>query len=206
MPSDVERRSSERRWRAGNCEATIRDGNRASDVIARLRALYTRKEFRLEPLDLNAATQEVIALSLSDLQRNRVILKSELADGLPMVNGDRVQLQQVILNLVRNASDAMGLVDDRPRELLIRTEREEADRVRLSVKDVGLGFTPEAAAKLFQAFYTTKKDGMGIGLSISHSIIEAHQGRLWATPNDGPGATFQFTLPTEAKASATSAG
>ena len=113
---------------------------------------------------------------------------------------------KVILNLVRNASDAMGLVDDRPRELLIRTEREEADRVRLSVKDVGLGFTPEAAAKLFQAFYTTKKDGMGIGLSISHSIIEAHQGRLWATPNDGPGATFQFTLPTEAKASVTSAG
>src|SRR5262249_58164578 len=98
---------------------TLRDGSRASDVIARLRALYTNKEFTLEPLDLNAATQEVIALSLSDLQRNRVIVKSELADDLPLVNGDRVQLQQVILNLVRNASDAMRSVDDRPRELLI---------------------------------------------------------------------------------------
>src|SRR5215831_4968192 len=184
---------------------TIRDGNRASDVITRLRALYTKKEFTLEPLDLNAATQEVIALSLSDLQRNRVILQSELADGLPLVNGDRVQLQQVILNLVRNASDAMESVYDRPRELLIRTEREGLDRVRLSVKDMGHGFPPEAADKLFQAFYTSKKDGMGIGLHVSRSIIEAHNGRLWATSNDGPGATFQFTLPTEAKASATSA-
>jgi len=174
---------------------TIRDGNRASDVITRLRALYAKKEFALEPLDLNAATQEVIALSLSDLQRNRVILKSELANELPRVNGDRVQLQQVILNLVRNASDAMGSVDDRPRELLIRTEREGADRVRLSVKDVGLGFTPEAAEKLFQAFYTTKNDGMGIGLHVSHSIIEAHHGRLWASANDGPGSTFSFAIP-----------
>jgi signal transduction histidine kinase len=173
---------------------TIRDGNRASDVITRLRALYSKKEFTPEPLDLNQATREVIALSLSDLQRNRVILKSELADGLPLVTGDRVQLQQVILNLVRNASDAMGSVDDRPRELLIRTEQEGADRVRLSVKDVGVGFTPEAADKLFQAFYTTKNDGMGIGLHVSQSIIEAHHGRLWAIANDGPGATFSFVI------------
>jgi PAS domain S-box-containing protein len=173
---------------------TIRDGNRAADVITRLRALYTKKEFTLEPLDLNAAAQEVIALSSSDLQRNRVILKSELADGLPLVNGDRVQLQQVILNLVRNASDAMALVQDRPRELLIRTELDGAGRVRLSVKDVGHGFTPEAADKLFQAFYTTKTEGMGIGLHVSQSIIEAHHGRLWATANDGPGATFSFVI------------
>jgi len=177
----------------------VRAGNRASDVITRLRALYTNKEFTLEPLDLNAATQEVIALSLSDLQRNRVILKSELADGLPLVNGDRVQLQQVILNLVRNASDAMGLVDDRPRELLIRTEREGADRVCLRVKDVGHGLTPDAADKLFQAFYTTKTDGMGIGLHVSQSIIEGHHGRLWATANDGPGATFSFAIPCRAE-------
>jgi PAS domain S-box-containing protein len=174
---------------------TIRDGNRASDVITRLRAMYAKKEFTLEPLDLNAAAQEVIALSLSDLQRNQVVLKSELADGLPLVNGDRVQLQQVILNLLRNASDAMASVDDRPRELLIRTQQEEADRVRLSVKDVGLGFIPEAADKLFQAFYTTKNDGMGIGLHVSQSIIEAHHGRLWATANDGPGSTFSFSVP-----------
>ena len=182
----------------------IRDGNRASDVITRLRTLFSKKEFTLEPLDLNGATEEVIAMSLSDLQRNRVILRSELAQDLPPVIGDRVQLQQVILNLLRNASDAMIFVEDRPRELLIRTERDEGDQVRLTVTDVGAGLTTENADKLFEAFYTTKKDGMGIGLSVSRSIIEAHKGRLWATPNDGPGATFQFTLPTDAKASATS--
>ena len=173
---------------------TIRDGNRASAVIARLRALYTRKELALEPLDLNEATREVIALSLSDLRRNRVILRSELADDLPLVTGDRVQLQQVILNLVRNASDAMVGVDDRPRELLIKTEWVEGDQVRLSVRDAGVGFRPEAADKLFEAFYTTKDDGMGIGLSVSRSIIEAHQGHLRAKANDGPGATFSFSI------------
>jgi PAS domain S-box-containing protein len=182
----------------GAREATrriIRDGNRASDVIKRLRPLFSKKEFTLEPLDLNEATREVIALSLSDLQRNRVILRSELADDLPPVTGDRIQLQQVILNLLRNASDAMVSVDDRPRELLIKTERDEGDQVRLSVKDVGIGFTAEARDKLFEAFYTTKNDGMGIGLSVSRSIIERHQGRLWARPNEGPGATFSFALP-----------
>ncbi len=122
-------------------------------------------------------------------------LRSELADDLPRVTGDRVQLQQVILNLVRNASDAMVCVHDRPRELLIKTERDEGDRVRLSVIDAGVGFRPEAGDKLFEAFYTTKNDGMGIGLSVSRSIIEAHHGRLWARPNDGPGATFSFAIP-----------
>jgi PAS domain S-box-containing protein len=173
----------------------IRDGNRASDVITRLRALFSKKEFTLEPLDLNEATREVIALSLSDLQRDRVVLLSNLTENLPLVIGDRVQLQQVILNLLRNASDAMNIIEDRPRELLVRTERDEEDRVRLSVKDVGVGLGPEAADKLFEAFYTTKTDGMGIGLSVSRSIIERHQGRLWAEPNAGPGATFSFSLP-----------
>jgi nitrogen fixation/metabolism regulation signal transduction histidine kinase len=119
-----------------------------------------------------------------------VILRRDFAEDLPLVTGDRVQLQQVILNLLRNASDAMSAVDDRPRELLIRTERDEGDRVRLSVKDAGVGFTPQAADSLFKAFYTTKSDGMGIGLSISRSIIEAHHGRLWATTNNGSGATI----------------
>jgi signal transduction histidine kinase len=137
---------------------------------------------------------------LSDLRRNQVLVRSELADGLPLVNGDRVQLQQVILNLMRNAYEAMVSVENRPRELLIRTEPEEADCVRLSVKDVGHGFTPDAAAKLFQAFYTTKNNGMGIGLHVSQSIIEAHHGRLWATANDGPGATFSFAIPCRAMA------
>jgi PAS domain S-box-containing protein len=173
----------------------LRDGKRAADVISRLRALFSRKEFTPEPLDLNDATREVIALSLSDLRANRVMLRSELADDLPSVTGDRVQLQQVILNLVRNASDAMVSVEDRPRELLIQTERDETDRVRLSVMDAGVGFRPEVADKLFDAFYTTKNDGMGIGLSVSRSIIDAHHGRLWATANDGPGATFSFSIP-----------
>jgi len=173
----------------------IRDGNRASDVITRLRALFSKKDLTLEPLDLNEATREVIALSLSDLQRNRVVLLSDLAEDLPLVIGDRVPLQQVILNLVRNASDAMLGVEGRPKELLIKTARDESDRVRLSVIDAGVGFAPEAADKLFEAFHTTKTDGMGIGLSVSRSIIERHHGRLWAEANAGPGATFSFSVP-----------
>jgi signal transduction histidine kinase len=176
---------------------TIRDGNRASDVVTRLRALFSKKEFALESLDLNDATREVIALSLSDLQRQRVVLQSELADDLPKVTGDRVQLQQVILNLVRNATDAMIDVDDRPRQLLVRTERENDDRVRVRVRDSGIGVDRQAMDKLFDAFYTTKSGGMGIGLSVSRSIVERHHGRLWAEPNDGPGATFSFSIPLE---------
>jgi signal transduction histidine kinase len=137
----------------------------------------------------------VIALSLSELQRGRVILRSELAQDLPLVTGDRVQLQQVVLNLLRNASDAMSTIDDRPRDLLIRTEPDDNDRVRLSVSDVGIGFEPQVAGKVFEAFYTTKDEGMGIGLSVSRSIIERHHGRLWATPNNGPGVTFSFSIP-----------
>jgi C4-dicarboxylate-specific signal transduction histidine kinase len=176
-------------------QRTIRDGHRASDVITRLRALFSKKDTAIESVDLNEATQEVIALSLSELQRNRVILRPELAHDLPLVAGDRVQLQQVILNLVRNASDAMSGVDDRPRRLVIRTERDEGDHVRLSVQDVGAGFGPQRPDKLFEPFYTTKNGGMGIGLSVSRSIVESHHGRLWATPNDGPGATFSFSIP-----------
>ena len=174
---------------------TIRDGNRASDVIARLRVLFSKKESTLELLDLNEATRELIALSLSELQRNRVVLHSELADDLPHVTGDRIQLQQVILNLLRNASDAMVDVHDRPRHLVIKTERDGGDRVRVTVRDAGVGVDPQGMDKLFGAFYTTKSDGMGIGLSISRSIIERHHGRLWAEPNDGPGATFSFSIP-----------
>jgi signal transduction histidine kinase len=176
---------------------TIRDANRASEVITRLRALFSRKDTATESVDLNEATREVIALSLSGLQRNQVVVRAELAEDLPPVTGDRVQLEQVILNLLRNASDAMTTVDDRPRELLIRTERDEGDRVRLSVKDAGVGFQAQAADRLFEAFHTTKDDGMGIGLSVSRSIIETHHGRLWATLNDGPGATFSFSIPCE---------
>jgi C4-dicarboxylate-specific signal transduction histidine kinase len=174
---------------------TIRDGNRASDVITRLRALFSKGEFTLEPVDLNEATREVIALSSNELQRNRVILHSELAEDLSTITGDRIQLQQVILNLLRNASDAMAGVHDRPRHLLIKTEVEHGPRVRLTVRDAGVGLTPESLDSVFNAFYTTKSGGMGIGLFVSRSIVERHQGRLWAEPNDGPGATFALSVP-----------
>jgi len=174
---------------------TIRDGNRASEVIARLRALFTKKESTTEPVDLNEATREVIALSSSELQRSQVVIQSELADGLPNITGDRIQLQQVIANLLRNASEAMVGAHDRPRQLVIRTEREGDDRVRVTVRDTGVGLDQQAMDRLFDAFYTTKRDGMGIGLSVSRSIVERHNGRLWAEPNDGPGATFSFSIP-----------
>jgi C4-dicarboxylate-specific signal transduction histidine kinase len=180
---------------------TIRDANRASEVISRLRALFSRKEITLEPMDLNEAVREVIALSRSDLQRHRVVLQSELATDLPAITGDRVQLQQVILNLIRNASDAMAHVDDRPRQLAITTEREDGDRVRVSVRDAGVGIDRQTMDKLFDPFYTTKSGGMGIGLCVSRSIVERHHGDLRAEPNDGPGATFSFSIPLAANSS-----
>ena len=174
---------------------TIRDGNRASEVITRLRDLFKGKDLIVESVDLSEITREVIALTLSELQRNRVIPRPELDDKLPAVLADRVQLQQVILNLLRNASDAMANIEGRPRELLIKTEPDGDEHVRLTVKDVGVGFAPQEIDKLFEAFHTTKKEGMGIGLSVSRSIIERHHGRLSATLNDGPGATFSFSIP-----------
>jgi PAS domain S-box-containing protein len=178
----------------------IRDGHRAADVVTRLRAMFSNREFTLESLDLNEAIGEVIALSASDLQRNRIVFRSELANDLRMVTGDRIQLQQVILNLLRNASDAMVDVHDRPRELLIRTQREDDHRVRLTVRDSGQGLSPDNLDSLFDAFYTTKSGGMGIGLFVSRSIIERHQGRLWAERNAvAPGATFSFSIPCDGK-------
>ena len=178
---------------------TIRDGNRASEVITRLRALFSRRQATTEPVDLNEATKEVIALLLSRLQRDGVIVRCELAEDLPLVAGDRVQLQQVIMNLLQNASDAMIGLKDRSRQLLIQTQRDETDYVRLTVQDSGIGLDPQAASRLFDAFYTTKNGGMGIGLSVSRWIVENHQGRIWAQPNDGPGATFSFSIPPRAR-------
>jgi PAS domain S-box-containing protein len=178
---------------------TIRDGNRASDVITRLRALFSKKTPINDKVDLNEATREVVALLRSELQRSRVILRSELDDEIPSVTGDRVQLQQVILNLILNAADAMSSVSDRPRHLLIRTEQDRDKNVRLSVQDVGIGFKPQDEVRLFDAFYTAKNGGMGVGLSVSRSIIESHHGRLWAALNDGPGATFSFSIPRRAE-------
>jgi PAS domain S-box-containing protein len=178
-----------------SAERTIRDANRASEVIARLRALFKKTSSARESLNLNEATREVLALSVRELQRAQVMVRTELADDVPPVLGDRVQLQQVVLNLVLNAVESMSAVEDRPRQLVVRTERDEGDHVRLIVQDTGLGVDSQSSNRLFETFYTTKRDGMGVGLSISRSIIESHQGRLWAMPNDGPGATFAFSIP-----------
>src|SRR5262249_27657502 len=166
---------------------TIRDGTRAADVIVRLRALFTKRELTLEPLDLNDATREGIALSSNDLQRHRVMLELALARDLPIVSGPRVQLQQVILNLLRTATDAIADAHARPRRLAMRTMREGGDWVRLAIRDFGVGLPVQSKDSLFGAFFTTKRGGMGIGLFVSRSIIEQHQGRLWAEGNDGPG-------------------
>jgi PAS domain S-box-containing protein len=174
----------------------LRDANRASAVITRLRELFSKRDFTPESLDLNDAAREVIALSSNDLQRNSIVLRSELAADLPSVKADRIELQQVILNLLRNAADAMAEVHDRPRELHLMTGREEGDRVRMTVRDAGVGLTQQSLDSLFDAFYTTKGGGMGIGLFVSRSIIERHHGRLWAEPNaGGSGASFAFSLP-----------
>ncbi len=183
-------------------QRTIRDGQRASDVIKRLRALFAKQDVTTEFVDLNEAVREVLALTWSELQRGGVILRAELADALPPVMGDRVQLQQVVLNLLLNAAEAMKAVDDRPRELVIRSEGDGDDHVRLIVKDAGVGLAAQGANKLFEPFYTTKHGGMGMGLSISRSIIESHRGRLWATPNEGYGASFAFSLPLRAEVAA----
>jgi C4-dicarboxylate-specific signal transduction histidine kinase len=176
-------------------QRTIRDGNRAAEVIRRLRALFSERPEAREPVDLNDAVREVFALSSGELQRGRVALRMELADGLPPVVGDRVQLQQVVLNLALNATEAMSGVEGRARELTVVSAPDGDGGVRLSVRDAGVGVPPHGLEKLFGAFHTTKPTGMGVGLSISRSIIESHEGRLWAEPNDGLGATFAFTLP-----------
>jgi signal transduction histidine kinase len=157
--------------------------------------MFARKEPVNERIALNDAAQEVLALSSSELRDSGITVRTEFDLALPDVIGDRVQLQQVMLNLILNAADAMKETTDRPRDLAIFTIRENEREVRLSVRDSGPGIDPENAAKLFEAFYTTKSSGMGVGLSISRSIIESHEGRIWATPNAGPGTTFSFTIP-----------
>ena len=176
-------------------ERLLRDGTRAAEVIRRLRALFGKRETASELVDLNDAAKEVIALSLGDLQRNRVEVRTDFAERLPPVRGDRVQLQQVLLNLVRNASDAMKRVDNRPRQLLVSTSLPGDGNVHVSVRDAGEGFGSQPPERLFQSFYTTKADGMGIGLSVSRSIIEHHKGRIGATSHEGAGATFWFDIP-----------
>jgi len=173
----------------------LQDGARASDVIARLRALFGRQELLRQSVDLNEVIREVIEQSLVELQTAAVTLHSDLTDDLPRVTGDRVQLERVVSNLVRNAIEAMLGIDHRARLLRVRTERYGADRVRVTVRDAGVGIDREGMHKLFDAFYTTKRGGIGIGLAVSRCIVERHRGHLWAESNDGPGATFFFSIP-----------
>jgi two-component system, LuxR family, sensor kinase FixL len=173
----------------------IRDGNRASEVVARMRALAKKTPMEKQLTDLNEAIQEVLALAQGEVRRSKVLLRTELAGDLSPVLGDRVQLQQVVLNLVVNGIEAMSTVQDRPRDLLIRTQQSQNDEVCVTVQDVGVGLNREDAERIFDAFYTTKRDGMGMGLSISRHIVEDHGGRLWAIPGESSGAAFQFTIP-----------
>ena len=183
----------------------VSNGRRAGDVIGRIRALVTKAPPRKDKLDINDTIREVIALTRSELHRTGTLLQIQLADGLPLVPGDRIELQQVMLNLILNAVEAMSGSDEGSRELLISTEDDGANGVRIAVRDWGPGLKPEGLDRLFDAFYSTKPGGMGMGLSICRSIIEAHGGRVWATNNVPRGAVLQFTLPPEG-ATASQAG
>jgi C4-dicarboxylate-specific signal transduction histidine kinase len=174
---------------------SIRDANRAEDIISRLRALFVKKHVQIDLVDINDASREVISLALRELESSQVILRSEFAEDLPLVQGDRIQLQQVILNLIRNASDAMRDIDDRQRDLAIKTAKTEPDGLLVAIQDSGPGIDPTKLDRIFDTFYTTKPDGLGMGLSVCRTIVEAHGGKLWATAAGPHGAIFQFTLP-----------
>jgi PAS domain S-box-containing protein len=176
-------------------ESIASDGKRAGEVIARIRSLTKRKPSPAGRLDVNHKVAEALALVDHELRSNGIVLETRLDDALPAVEGDRVQLQQVLLNLVMNAIDAMSAVNDRPRQLTIVSARPDESAVRIDVYDSGVGLDAGSAEQVFEAFYTTKPEGLGIGLAISRSIIEAHGGRLWAEPNAPHGAVFRFSLP-----------
>jgi C4-dicarboxylate-specific signal transduction histidine kinase len=176
-------------------ERIVRDGNRASDVIRRIRAIAKKADPQKVSLDINDVIQEGVSLVRREILSRGVSLRTEFAPALPPVIGDRVQLQQVLINLMMNGVEAMAAITDRAREILVRSQQHEAEQVLVAVRDSGVGINPENIERLFNAFYTTKPSGLGIGLSISRSIIAAHGGRLWVSPNADHGATFQFTVP-----------
>jgi signal transduction histidine kinase len=175
----------------------VKDGNRATDVIGRIRALVKKAPPRKDALEINEAVREVIALTRGEVVKNNVSVQTQLADGLPLIQGDRVQLQQVVLNLIINAVEAMSRAGEGPRELLIATGKHAPGGVFVAVQDTGPGLGPESFEHLFDAFYTTKPGGMGMGLPICRSIVEAHGGRIWASHTASLGTTLQFTLPVE---------
>jgi len=175
----------------------IKDGNRAVDIIGRIRELVKKAPPRKEPLDINQAIREVVELTRAEARKHDTLVQTHLADPLPLVQGDRVQLQQVLLNLLINAMEAMSGASDGARDLLISTEKAEGNCVRVAVSDSGPGFAPDDPERIFAPFYTTKSAGLGMGLSICRSIIDAHEGRMWASANVPHGAVFQFTVPAE---------
>jgi len=173
----------------------VRDGKRAADVIARVRALATKRTTPREKLDPNETIREVLAIVGDEAKRKSVMIRTRFAEDVLPVFGDRVQLQQVVLNLIMNGFEAISSVSERARELVITTGNVDADQVRVTVEDSGTGLDPNTIERIFDPFYTTKPSGMGMGLSISRSILQNHGGRLWAAPNAGPGTSFHFTLP-----------
>jgi len=175
----------------------VRDGTRAGAVVQRIRNLTKKAPTRVDRVDINEAILEVIEISRSQAIKNGVSLDTELAEDLPLVQADRVQIQQVVLNLIANAIEAMSAASGGPRELSVATGKSDSGDILVSVRDTGPGLAPEAAPRLFDAFYTTKATGLGMGLSICRSIVESHGGRLWASANTPRGAVFQFTLPVQ---------
>jgi C4-dicarboxylate-specific signal transduction histidine kinase len=173
----------------------VRDGKRAGEVIARIRALTKRAVTPREELNLNEIIRDVIALVGDEAKRTGVSIRTQFADDLSLILGDRVQLQQVVLNLVMNAIEAMSSIGERPRELVITTRNIDVEQVQVTIKDSGPGIDPNTLDKIFEPFYTTKPGGMGMGLSISRSILQAHGGRLWVAAKDGPGTIFHLSLP-----------
>jgi C4-dicarboxylate-specific signal transduction histidine kinase len=171
------------------------DGKRAGDVIDRIRSLIKKVPPRQDAVEINELIRDVLTLARGELAKHSVAVQTQLSNDLPLIEGDRVQLQQVFLNLVMNAVEAMSGTSERPRDLLISTGREGPSDVFVAVQDSGPGLNPEGLERLFDAFYTTKRDGLGMGLAICRSIIEAHGGRVWASPRAGAGAQFQLTLP-----------
>jgi signal transduction histidine kinase len=173
----------------------VRDGKRAGEIINRIRGLTKKTVAPREKLDLNETISEVLALTGDEAKRNSVIVRTKFEDSLSPVAGDRVQLQQVVLNLVMNAIEAMNSVRERPRELVIATRNINGDYVQATVEDSGTGVSSDTVDKIFDSFYTTKPGGMGMGLSISRSILQSHGGRLWAEGKSAPGTMFHFTVP-----------
>src|SRR5262249_44328401 len=176
----------------------VRAGRQAGDVIGRIRAFVTKAGPRKESVEINSAIREIVELTRGEAVKNRVSVRTDLVDGLPQIQGDRVQLQQVILNLILNGIEAIAAGDQGSRDLLIRSANNDGG-VRVAVADTGPGLAAEAPEQLFAAFYSTKPGGLGLGLSICRSIIEAHDGRLGASANEPRGAVFQFTLPIPAR-------